>query len=70
MNLGISKELNYNLYSNIERAQQVRDLFTEELTELAMLHFNEISTQNELEIIANFILNFSFYLSLYNIIFY
>lgn len=56
MNLGISKKLDYNLYSNIERAQQVHDLFTEELTELAMLHFNEISTQNELEVIANFIL--------------
>ena len=56
MNLGISKELNYNLYSNSERAEQVRNLFTPELTELAMLHFNEVSTQHELETIANFIL--------------
>ena len=31
MNLGISKKLDYNLYTNQERAEQVRDLLTPEV---------------------------------------
>ena len=56
MNLGISKKLNYNLYSNEERAQQVKDLFTPEVEQLAKDHYTEASTQKELETAANFIL--------------
>lgn len=56
MNLGLSKKLNYNLYSNQERAAQVRDLLTDELTQLAKDHFTEATTQHELEVAANFIL--------------
>lgn len=56
MNLGISKQLDRNLYSNTERAEQVRNLFTPEISNLAALHFDEYSTQLELEKIANFIL--------------
>ena len=56
MNLGISKILDYNLYTNEERAAAVRDLFTYETTANAALHFTEESTQKELEVIANYIL--------------
>lgn len=56
MNLGISKKLDYNLYTNQERAQQVRDLLTPEVEGLARAHYTEESTQKELETIANFIL--------------
>lgn len=56
MGIGISKQLNYNLYTNAERAQQVRDLFTDEICRKARAHFDEPSTQQELETIANFIL--------------
>lgn len=56
MNLNISKKLDYNLYSNQERAQQVQDLFTPEVSDLAADHFCEESTQAELEKVANFIL--------------
>ena len=56
MALGISKKLNYNLYSNKERAEQVKELFNEEVSKKARLQFEEQSTQKELETIANFIL--------------
>lgn len=56
MNLGISKKLNYNLYSNAERAEQVCTLFDPQTEQLAKDHFDEDSTKTELEKIANFIL--------------
>ena len=56
MNLGISKQLDYNLYSNAERAEQVRSLFTPDVEQLAREHYDETSTQKELETAANFIL--------------
>lgn len=56
MNLGISKQLNYGLYSNDERAAQVRELFSPNVCELAALTYEQPSTQKELETIANFIL--------------
>ena len=56
MDLGIGKKLNYDLYSNQERASQVQELFTEEIEQQAKLHFEEDSTRKELEKIANFIL--------------
>lgn len=56
MNLGISKQLDYNLYSNEERANQVRNLFTPDIEQLAREHYSESSTQKELETAANFIL--------------
>jgi hypothetical protein len=56
VNLGISKQLDYNLYSNKERAQQVLELFTPEKQQLARLSYEQSSTQKELETIANFIL--------------
>lgn len=56
MNLGISKQLDYNLYTNGERAQQVRELFTPEIEKMAMETCDQPSTQKELETAANFIL--------------
>lgn len=56
MNLGISKALDYNLYSNEERAQFVQDLFTPELEQKARDHYTEDSTKAELETAANYIL--------------
>lgn len=56
MDLGIGKQLNYDLYSNEDRAAQVNELFTDEIQQLAKEHFTEDSTQKELEKIANFIL--------------
>ena len=56
MDLGIGKQLNYDLYSNEDRAAQVNELFTDEIQQLAQEHFTEESTQKELEKIANFIL--------------
>jgi len=56
MNLGIRKALDYNLYSNADRANFVIDLFTPELEQQAKLHYEEDSTKLELEAAANFIL--------------
>lgn len=56
MNLGISKSLNYDIYSNADRADFVRSLFTPELEQLAKEHYNEDSTKKELEAAANYIL--------------
>lgn len=56
MNLGISKKLDYNLYSNEERMRQVCELFTPEVEQLAKDHYTEASTQAELEAAANFVL--------------
>ena len=56
MNLGISKQLDYNLYSNQERAEQVKALFTADVNQKAKDHYTEQSTQKELETVANFIL--------------
>ena len=35
----LSKKLNYDLYSNAERAEQVRQLFTEEVTQVFTYNF-------------------------------
>ena len=56
MNLGISKKLDYNIYSNSERAEFVRNLFTYEVEQAAKDHYNEESTKKELEAAANYIL--------------
>lgn len=56
MNLGISKALDYNLYTNQERANFVQQLFTPEVEQLARLHYTEDSTKKELEAAANYIL--------------
>lgn len=56
MNLGISKELDYNIYSYTDRANFVRNLFTYELEQEAKLHYDEDSTKKELETAANYIL--------------
>ena len=56
MNLGISKSLNYDIYSNADRADFVRSLFTPELEQLAKEHYDEDSTKKELEAAANYIL--------------
>lgn len=56
MNLGISKSLDYNIYSNTDRAEFVKNLFTYELEQQAKLHYNEDSTKKELEAAANYIL--------------
>ena len=52
----ISKELDYNLYSNSERANQVRNLFTDEVSAYYSTNFESATAQAELEKIANFIL--------------
>lgn len=56
MNLGISKKLDYNIYSYTDRANYVKDLFTPELEQQAKDHYNEDSTKKELEAAANYIL--------------
>ena len=56
MNLGITKQLDYTIYSNIDRTTLVNDLFTEEISNNARLTFEQASTQHELEVAANFIL--------------
>ena len=56
MNLGITKQLNYTIYSNADRAALVRDLFTPEVDRNAHLTFEQVTTQHELEVAANFIL--------------
>ena len=56
MNLGISKKLDYNIYSNEDRAEFVRNLFTYEVEQAAKDHYNEDSTKKELEAAANYIL--------------
>lgn len=56
MNLGISKALNYNIYSNEDRAKFVNELFTPELVAQAKEHYKEDSTKKELETAANYIL--------------
>ncbi len=56
MNLGISKALDYDIYSYADRAQFVKDLFNKELSEKAALHYEEDSTAKELEAAANYIL--------------
>ena len=56
MNLGISKKLDYNIYSNADRADFVKSLFTYELEQEAKEHYNEDSTRKELEAAANYIL--------------
>lgn len=56
MNLGISKKLDYNIYSYTDRADFVRNLFTYELEQEAKDHYNEDSTKKELEAAANYIL--------------
>lgn len=56
MNLGISKSLDYNIYSNEDRAKFVRNLFTPEVELKAKAHYNEDSTKKELEAAANYIL--------------
>ena len=52
----ISKQLNYNLYSNADRATQVRDLFDAEATAHYQTYYDSSSVQADLEKIANFIL--------------
>lgn len=52
----VSKQLNYNLYSNADRANQVRDLFSEETEEQYKLNYNSPTIQADLEKVANFIL--------------
>lgn len=52
----LSKKLNYDLYSNAERAEQVRQLFTEEATQAYAENYDSATTKADLEKIANFIL--------------
>ena len=52
----VSKQLNYNLYSNADRANQVRDLFDLETTEQYKSNYSSPTVQADLEKIANFIL--------------
>ena len=52
----VSKQLNYNLYSNADRANQVRNLFDLETTEQYELNYSSPTVQADLEKIANFIL--------------
>lgn len=52
----ISKQLDYNLYSNAERANQVRNLFDIEATAQYEEYYTSPSVQADLEKIANFIL--------------
>lgn len=56
MNLGITKQLDYTIYSNIDRTTLVNDLFTTEVDDNARNTFEQASTQHELEVAANFIL--------------
>jgi hypothetical protein len=56
MNLGVRQQLDYELYSNRERAEQVRALFTPEVVSKATGSMEQASTQAELELCANFIL--------------
>ena len=56
MNLGITKQLNYTIYSNADRAALVNELFTPEVSNNARLTFEQVTTQHELEVAANFIL--------------
>ena len=52
----ISKQLDYNLYSNAQRAEQVRNLFDIEATAQYEEYFTSPSVQADLEKVANFIL--------------
>ena len=52
----VSKQLNYNLYSNADRANQVRNLFDLEITKQYELNYDSPTVQADLEKIANFIL--------------
>ena len=55
----ISKNLDYNLYSNVDRANQVSDLFSENNGSAANdyeTNYDSPSVQADLEKIANFIL--------------
>lgn len=56
MNLGVRQQLDYELYSNKDRAEQVRALFTPEVVSKAAGSMEQASTQAELELCANFIL--------------
>lgn len=52
----VSKQLDYNLYSNADRANQVRNLFDLETTEQYKSNYSSPTIQADLEKIANFIL--------------